>query len=184
MIENKSNEFDMRNIRIGQYVTMACGLGYNVIDVVEGKSSVGLVLSRMDRNLDRRIKKTMTVDFNGFYVGEHEPTMYDIVRVSDEYREQIFKTRAALKDLKLDLIKELNQQTGMQSKVKTRNGYWFNVSIVNLDKDNQLLTLKMESPTTSTDPRINTYYLNGKLQNTMDAENFFSPFDIIAVNSL
>lgn len=174
--------FDMRNIRIGQYVTLACGLGFNVIDTVFANESVGLILSRIDKSQGTRIKKSLSVTPEGFYIGKDQPTMYDIVRVSDEYREG-FLTKAGVLDTPVDLYREREMLQGLQCKVKTRNCYWFSISVVNVDLQNKLITLQMESPTTASAPRVNTYHFNGKLQNS-ETSNFFSPFDIIEVKAV
>lgn len=176
--------FDLKLLQPQDYITLACGLGFTVDTVKVGTDAVYLQVSRFDKRTQTRIFKNTSFTFDGFYSPTKQPSMYDVVRVSDSTRTP-HATLAGTLDFKIDLMAQLGQEC-VQRKVRTRNNYWFNVNHIAYDKDTQQFSIKMGNITgDNASSKINQYYNNGKLINTVDSRgSFYSPFDIVEVQVL
>ena len=176
--------FDLKNLQPRDYITLACGLGFTVDTVQIGKDAVYLQVSRFDKKTDTRIAKCLSFTFDGFFTETKQPSMYDVVRVSDAARTP-HATVAGTIDFKIDLRAQLGQDC-VQRKVRTRNNYWFNVNHIAYDKDTGQFSIKLSNITgDNSSSKINQYYNNGQIINSIDSRgSFYSPFDIVEVQVL
>lgn len=188
-MENSQPLFNLKNIQVGHYVTLAGGLGFTVSEVTfsehaDEKDKVALVLTRYDKTKTEFTKKTTVVTHNGYFTREGEPSAYDIVRVSNPDRIA-FKTKAGVHPDDVNLVDKLKQYGG-DAKVRTRNHYWFIVKVCAWDQNTKVITLKMENLTgNDQSTRLNNYLDNGLFLNIGETpENRFNPFDIVEVLSL
>lgn len=176
--------YDLRKIKIGEYITLACGLGFTVSTVMVKDDNVFLEVYRYDKQKQCEVRKALSFTADGFYSPTKEPTMYDVVRVSDLTRTP-YPTKAGTLDFNINLIKQLGQDC-IQRKVRTRNNYWFNVNHIAYDKDTDLFSIKMGNITSGNESaKVNMYYNNGKSAAAVEScGTYYSPFDIIEVQVL
>lgn len=176
--------FNLKDLQPQDYITIASGLGFTVDTVTVGADAVYLQVSRFDKIKQTRIAKCLSFTFDGFFSKTEEPTMYDVVRVSDISRTP-HATKAGKVDFKIDLMAQLGQDC-VQRKVRTRNNFWFTVNHISYDKDTKQFSIKLGNITGDNESsKINQYYNNGQMVNSVDSRgSFYSPFDIVEVQVL
>ncbi|URG13787.1 hypothetical protein [Acinetobacter phage vB_AbaS_TCUP2199] len=175
------------NLRSGDYITLACGLGFVVTSTRVKGDTVAIEMVRKDLKNGGQVHKTMTVTTDGYFSPTKEPTGFDVVRVSTTDRDITFTEAGNYgKSAGVDLHKlyMANDPNIFQYKVRTRNNYWSNVIDVMCEGD--IYTLKVDQINGGADSiKYTQYRRNGTTVRAHESDGtFYDAFEIIEVQGL
>ncbi|WGH24450.1 hypothetical protein EAb13_CDS0032 [Acinetobacter phage EAb13] len=183
--------FNLKDLKNGDFVTLACGLGFVVATANVVGDTVAIEMSRIDKKSGTHCTKRITVTEDGYYIATEEPTMFDIVRVSDRDRNvQLTDAGMVSRQSNVDLHKQLYMASNrniLMYKVRTRNNYWSNViSVDSNDPEGRSFTLGLEQLNGGPDShKYVTYTRNGLTLRSAESDGtFYDAFDIIEVQGL
>lgn len=178
--KHESGTINLKEVKV-EYITLATGLNFKVINQGNLGEVIRLNISRFSKVLNEFVYTDIYVDINGYFLPNQELSQQDIVKAT--YTKSGLKiskrTESGQKHFENSVVNDLGSEIkNEKAKVLTRNGLWYTVQGVTITP-NKTFKLKLLLARSELIPIYREYDKNGfeQPENTRD----FSPHDIVRV---